>query len=355
MVGAMRTLANLAAVAMSISLAVPAGATAQTVGQRSSGAATLAALQQERNGRFDRFKSLGGQRGLETTQGRMALRKQQIDAIESILPKLSGGKAALERMKKQVDEKSVVGLADLVPGKKDAAKHVAGKAMEAVGTEAGSKVLGWVGLIADVVEYGGKKIIKELNVHQMEELVRENRINVLDALRLEDALLRDNNEDRRTLDKLLDAKARYAKAEDRYVAELLRQRNLSKQAQHCPQVVLSEPEKTLDFVARRLRAEKRELFKAIANAPRYGSQFVFLLHSGNFYDAHLRRIASYARLLKSNPKLDCVIAQKVRRGSGLALGVITELKIYVGYHGHNARALKSMVDRAKELNAKRFF
>ncbi len=330
-------------------------AIAQTTAKKPSDTVKLVELQNKRDDLFNQFNSLGGQRALETTQERMTLRKWQIDRIEGILARLAGSTAALEQMKKQVDEKSVVGLDDLAPGKKDAAEHLAEKALERAGSTGASRLMGWIGLIGDLAEIGGKKIIKEMNVDQMEELVRQNRINLHDALALESALLLDNNKDRKALEDLRDLKARYQEAALNYMAEKRRLANVAPRAPQCSKAAQSGSESILENALRDLGRAKQKIFKAIQSAPRYGGQFSFLLQSDNFYDVHRRKLELTVRLLKENQDFDCGSADAIHAGMYRIEVLTKRLELFIKYDKDNKHILRSMIADARKINSGTYF
>lgn len=332
-------------------------ASAQVPGQAAADVAHLAALRKNSNEIWNRYVSLGGYQAILDIQYRIALRASQAQRIEERLGDLSGSTEALERMRKQVEQTWIFGLDDVVQqgGQKIVEKGTKA-ALESSGKAAASKALAWIGAIANVVEYGGKKIIKEINIDRLDELIKQNRINLSDALHLQSALFIDNNKDRKRLNELLDLKAHYEQAYHRYWLEKERRKNpTNTHLPNCTKEAQSNSDHVLDAAIRDLRAAKQEIFKAIESAPRYGGKFAFLLKSGNFYDVHLRKLASVIRLWNEKHTFDCDAADAVRAGIYRIQVLTRRLQLFIEYNKRNKRILQKMIAEAQSINAGTYF
>ena len=222
-------------------------AEAQTSNHSAKNAAKLAGLKRERDALWNKLADLGGQatpkQAVDNVQYRMRTRLVQIDRLEEVLLKIAGSKKSLERMKNQTAESSVFGLDDFVGEVGEKAGEMATKkGLEAAAKKGAGKAVGWLGVIGDVVEYGGKKIIKEFNVDQLEKMIEQNSLNLRDAFRLRSALLHDNDGDRTLLDQLSALIRRYEQADDLYLSEKQRQEKSADE-----NAALKDPEKIVDF------------------------------------------------------------------------------------------------------------
>jgi hypothetical protein len=310
----------------------------------------------------NQYYGLGGPKAIADIQYRMMTRKSQIDRIEDRLPDLVDSVATLESMKKQIETESIMGLEDLIEHKEQSVlTEGAKRALERVEKKAaGTVVRGFSAVaefIGEIVELAGRKIIKELNVDQLEELVKQGRLTVSDALRIQIALLRDNDVDRKLLNELVDLKRRYEEAYHQYWMEEQRQkRTTKKKLPSCSQDFVSESKNALTGARRDLREAKRTIFRAIANAPRYGAQFAFLLRSGNVFDVHEEKLESIiTQMKKDGAMFDCRMAGIVRAGVSHIQVITKRLQMYIGYNKDNRKLLDSLVADAKKLNSKTYF
>mgnify|MGYP001824122025 CR=1 FL=1 len=182
--------------------------------------AKLAKLKRERDRLWNELISWGGaatpKQAIDNVNHRMTTRKLQIDGLNDSLKKLAGGKKAVEKLKTKIENTPVIGLTDVAEevGEK-AGEYGVGLFLKTIG----KRVVGVAGLLGDIAEYGGKKYFKGLDLEALEELVERNRINIEDAIRLQRALLNDNDKDRKLRDKLVSLRARYDEADERYLME----------------------------------------------------------------------------------------------------------------------------------------
>ena len=123
----------------------------------------------------------------------------QVDRLEKVLEEKAGSMQELQRLRDQMEDTSIVTAEDLA---KEAAKKAAAKGLKQVVSAAVGKAIGWVGVAAKVVTYGGRWVIQELNVSSIEEMLRNEQITINDVNKLQSALLNERNHEQRKLDRL---------------------------------------------------------------------------------------------------------------------------------------------------------
>ena len=80
----------------------------------------------------------------------------QVDRLEKVLEEKAGSMQELQRLRDQMEDTSIVTAEDLA---KEAAKKAAAKGLKQVVSAAVGKAIGWVGVAAKVVTYGGRWVI----------------------------------------------------------------------------------------------------------------------------------------------------------------------------------------------------
>jgi hypothetical protein len=169
----------------------------------------LADLERQWNAIRDESRALGGSpspsTSINNTKTRINELDDQIDRMMRVMQQLGASAADLDAMRRGIDEQSVVTLGD-VP--QEAAEQGAEKVLSAVCREGVGKVIWWAFLVGDIVEYGGKKIYKEISESRIKELVRQERIKIGDVYDLLSVLFCDRADEQTKLDRLEELRPR---------------------------------------------------------------------------------------------------------------------------------------------------
>ena len=134
-------------------------------------------------------EQLGGQPtpggSLNNVQTRINELDQAIERTEGVAEEVGASAEDLNRLREQYGDTTIFGLSDAV-------EEVGEQGVEKVGeycltrwcSKLAGKALGWVALAGDVVEYGGKFIIREINEERLRDLVRSERVKLSDLYEL---------------------------------------------------------------------------------------------------------------------------------------------------------------------------
>ncbi len=194
-------------VAAFVALSPAAGLAKETPAER------LDRLEKTVDDYWNEMRELGGGRtpreSIINVRARMNEIKAIADRLEAAAERAGATVKDLDATRKNFDETSIFELSDIPQeGAEKAVEEVAKKGLSKVG----GRALGALSLVVDVFEYGGRKVIKEINVSALEDLVRQNRAQLTDMYRLLSTLYRDWSNENDKLKRLEDLRARYEAA-----------------------------------------------------------------------------------------------------------------------------------------------
>lgn len=154
-------------------------------------------------------EELGGGKTIEQSQTN--LRGQRIDLdrqaerLDELIEKSGGTKAELEAQKKALEEQWIFEKTDAAT---ESGEKVAEIALGQVLSKTGGKVLGAGGFIVDVVDYGGRKYLKSVDIDNLEEAIKAQQMTLADAYKLRIAASAAINENIRRQARLRELKDR---------------------------------------------------------------------------------------------------------------------------------------------------
>ena len=202
--------ATLAMIAMATASAQTPNVAAQTPASESS---SLQEMEQEVDGIHQESRELGGDPSPARSLNHVRTRINELDdmtgRLDTVADQLGASTADLEKLRQEVGDTTVIGL-------KDVAQEVGEGGVEKVAEycltrgclKVASKALGWIALIGDVVEYGGKFIIREINEDAIRDLVRSERLKLHDLYELISALRCEQSAERAKARRLEELRAR---------------------------------------------------------------------------------------------------------------------------------------------------
>jgi len=140
-------------------------------------APSLADLQAEQETVRAESEQIGGSRSTATAENNVQTRinelQQNVDRLHDVAESLGATAQELDALRQEVGDMPIVDLGDVAQeGGEQAAERVIARTC----TKAVGRAAGWVFLIGDVVEYGGKIIIRELNEDAIRDMVRSERV-----------------------------------------------------------------------------------------------------------------------------------------------------------------------------------
>lgn len=151
---------------------------------------------------------MGGGRGqtvatkLAAVRSRIARLESAQDMIEAALRKTEAGAAELERLEKQNKQRSTVDAPS-----KSGTKAVSYGALQALKTAAAKKLLGWIGVVADIAESTGRTLDKAETARHLAEFLARSQLHVRELNKLHTALSADIRTEEREARKLRTLKA----------------------------------------------------------------------------------------------------------------------------------------------------
>lgn len=99
------------------------------------------------------------------------------DELDEVIEDAGGTQEELEAYHQQMDDQWVVSEGDVAGELVEKGVEIGVRRTMSAGA---SRALGWLGLVLDVAEYGGKWLLKEGDVSALEDAVEQNRVNLHD-------------------------------------------------------------------------------------------------------------------------------------------------------------------------------
>jgi len=152
-------------------------------------------------------EALGGspspRTALNNVKTQMNVREANIEQVERLATEFGATADALEQIRKEVSEAPIVDLGDVG---QEGVEQVVGEGVKRgctrIGAKAAGRALGWLSLIGDVVEYGGKIVIREMNESSIRTMLRNTRLQLSNLYELLSKLRTDQAADRATVRRL---------------------------------------------------------------------------------------------------------------------------------------------------------
>ena len=159
---------------------------------------------------WNEMRELGGGRTprelIANVKARMNAIKEIADRLEAAAERAGATVKDLDATRKNFDDTSIFELSDIP---QEGAEKVVEEAAKKGLSKVAGRSLGILSFVVDVFEYGGRKVIKEINVSELENLVRQSRAQLSDMYRLLSTLYRDWSNENDKLKRLEDLSARY--------------------------------------------------------------------------------------------------------------------------------------------------
>lgn len=205
---------------------------------------------------------------INNVKTQMNIRDGNIQQMENIAKEFGATAEALEEIRKEVADASIVGLGDVA---QEGGEKVGETAVKRACTKYGAKVaarsLGWISLIGDVVEYGGKIVIREMNKSSIREMLRNTRLQLTNIYELLSKLREDQAADRATVRRLEELKTREDQLFDQMAHERERLRLAAERAgpatRHAVRDRVTDPEGDRE----EMRKDLEERIKLVEPAP----------------------------------------------------------------------------------------
>ena len=158
-------------------------------------------------------EQLGGQPTPGASINKVQTRVNELDEVtgrlETVAEELGASTEDLDRLRQEVGDASIIGWKDVGEEIRDEGVE---KGVEYCLTRGCFKIatraLWWVSKIGDVVEYGGKFIIREINEDAIRDMVRSERLKLTDLYELLSALRCERSAERAKVRRLEELRAR---------------------------------------------------------------------------------------------------------------------------------------------------
>ena len=175
----------------------------------------IANLRREVGSLWNQAVELGGEiptHSIRRVEGRIVELTDLYRRLDEVAEIHAESVEELAKLRKQMADTSILTLEDAA----GIATSEAGEAVarRSVGAATG-RALGWIGWVGTVAEIGGKRVIKDLNVDRMTEMLKDERIKLSDVIKLQRALLHDLKSERDKLQRLTELVERYHTAYDK--------------------------------------------------------------------------------------------------------------------------------------------
>jgi hypothetical protein len=197
----------------------------------------ITAMERELKGIFDEASELagpdrGGAKAFPDWIRNVKARKNKLEArargLDDTVEKLGGSIESIDAMRKEMADGWVAGGGDLAGEAAETAVREAIK--KRLASEGLKCFLGAASLAIDVVDYGGRQVIKELNVRALQDLVRQQQVTLREVYALQVALLAERDLASQKLEKLEKLKARFDDVFERLAEERQRQEKATRYA-----------------------------------------------------------------------------------------------------------------------------
>ncbi|HVF36598.1 MAG TPA: CAP domain-containing protein [Sphingomicrobium sp.] len=172
---------------------------------------------------------------IRAVRGGMHAREAEIARFERIATDFGATAAAIDEIKREVGDASIFGVGDAA---RQGGQQVAVEGIKwgctKIGAKAAAGPVGWIFAVGDVIEYGGKIIIREINENDIRDQLRHARLqlsNIYDVLR---KLRADQSADRATVRQLEELKARENQLFDQIATERRRLQDQARRAADRP-------------------------------------------------------------------------------------------------------------------------
>lgn len=115
--------------------------------------------------------------GKKELEWELAQLRVRYDRLDELIEKAEANVEDLKAYKKKYADRSVFTASDAVgEGAEKTGEQVAKKAL----SKGAGRALGWLGIVGDVGEYGGKWVMKQGDVGALEDAVESSRVNLMD-------------------------------------------------------------------------------------------------------------------------------------------------------------------------------
>ncbi len=176
------------------------------IGQQQSRVSEL----ESENARLNReIREIGGgrtpQQSMKNVEGRMDQLTQRDLELDRTVQQMGQGAEEVKQLRDQVANESVIGLKDV--GEEVIEEGVEGAIKEGLSKGAG-KAVGIAGLVADVIEYGGKFYVRWRTKSSLGENVKVQQAQMIDILRIQRATREQYNQQLKNRERLKDLTAK---------------------------------------------------------------------------------------------------------------------------------------------------
>jgi hypothetical protein len=149
------------------------------------------------------------QEGIDYAQWRKEALDRQIDDLQRMAEVYAASRADLEALRQRVATEPIKTMADRADGSGNTAGRVTAKVIEKGVEAATGTSLAGVSAIGTLADYGGRLIVRNWNASDIEDLVRSQRLPLIDLLRDTATLLHARNEEMRLVARLEGLQERY--------------------------------------------------------------------------------------------------------------------------------------------------
>lgn len=199
----------------------------------------IATMERELRAIFDEASDLagpdrGGAKAFPDWIRNVRTRKDKLEAralgLDRTVERLGGSIDALGAMRREMAEGWVASRGDLAG--EAAEKAVEEAVAKRLASQGLARFLGAASLAIDVIDYGGRKVIKELNVATLGEMVRQERVTLREVYALQVALLAERDLASQKIERLQQLKARFDDVFGRLAEERHLQQTATKATRH---------------------------------------------------------------------------------------------------------------------------
>jgi hypothetical protein len=121
--------------------------------------------------------------GIAGAEWRIRYDQQQIAKLEDVAALYRRSTAEMQELTRQFENSPLVTVSDLAEeGAEETAEKAAKAVLEASGKQVAKRTLGIAMIVGDVVEYGGRKIIREVDEHRLRQQAIAEQIHLNDVL-----------------------------------------------------------------------------------------------------------------------------------------------------------------------------
>ena len=174
------------------------------------GGGKIEELEQEICETYTRAREIGGGKTIKQSLDNVKTSenevKDRIRSVDEAIENAGGTQEGLQAAAQELGEQPIFTMGDAAQeGGEQAGEKVVGEGLKRIGLKGAARALDWVMLFGDVLEYGGKIVIRKMNVSDMKDLVRQQRITLNQLydlaiyLRTEETRLRNERKELETL------------------------------------------------------------------------------------------------------------------------------------------------------------